>query len=212
MSFSITLIIIIITVAISLIANGKPELYSKLLFNPYQVYHRKEWYRIFSHAFIHDTSNIFHLGFNMYVLYSFGTLAEAILINNLGGLGIAYYLIIYVAGIVAASVPSLLKHKDNYSYNSVGASGAVSAVLFTTIAFMPFTGGIGIMFIPLDIPPLIFGVLYIAYEMYMGKRGGTNIAHDAHIGGAAFGFLFTLVFVPNAFTNFLSQVLGVVGF
>jgi membrane associated rhomboid family serine protease len=212
MSFSITLIIIIITVAISLISNGKPELYSKLLFNPYQVYHRKEWYRIFSHAFIHDTSNIFHLGFNMYVLYSFGTLAEAILINNLGGLGIAYYLIIYVGGIVAASVPSLLKHKDNYSYNSVGASGAVSAVLFTTIAFMPFTGGIGIMFIPLDIPPLIFGVLYIAYEMYMGKRGGTNIAHDAHIGGAAFGFLFTLVFVPNAFTNFLSQVLGVVGF
>ena len=82
-------------------------------------------------------------------------------------------------------------------------------MLFTTIAFMPFTGGIGIMFIPLDIPPLVFGVLYIAYEVYMGKRGGTNIAHDAHIGGAAFGFLFTLIFVPDAFVNFLSQVLGV---
>jgi membrane associated rhomboid family serine protease len=212
MSISITLIIIIITVAVSLYANGKPEIYSKLLFNPYQVHHRKEWYRIFSHALIHDSNNIFHLGFNMYVLYSFGNLAEAILINNLGTLGVAYYLIIYVGGIAAASIPSLLKHKDNHGYNSVGASGAVSAVLFTTIAFMPFTGGIGIMFIPLDIPPLIFGVLYIAYEMYMGKRGGTNIAHDAHIGGAAFGFLFALIFVPNAFTNFLSQVLGVLGF
>ena len=124
----------------------------------------------------------------------------------------ASQVIIYVGGIAAASIPSLLKHKDNHGYNSVGASGAVSAVLFTTIAFMPFTGGIGIMFIPLDIPPLIFGVLYIAYEMYMGKRGGTNIAHDAHIGGAAFGFLFALIFVPNAFTNFLSEVLGVLGF
>ena len=206
------MIIIIITVAVSLSANGKPELYSKLLFNPYQVHHGKEWYRIFTHALIHDRSNIFHLGFNMYVLYSFGNIAETILVTSLGTLGIVYYVIIYVGGIVAASIPSMLKHKDNYGYCSVGASGAVSAVLFTTIAFMPFTGGIGIMFIPLDIPPLIFGVLYIAYEMYMGKRGGTNIAHDAHIGGAVFGFLFTLIFVPNAFTNFLSQVLGVIGF
>jgi membrane associated rhomboid family serine protease len=197
---------------VSLLANSRPELYSRLLFNPYQVFHGKEWYRIFSHALIHDTNNIFHLGFNMYVLYSFGNVAESILMNNFGTLGIAYYLVIYVGGIVAASIPSLMKHKDNQGYNSVGASGAVSAILFTTIAFMPFTGGIGIMFIPLDIPPLIFGVLYIAYEMYMGKRGGTNIAHDAHIGGAAFGFLFTLIFVPDAFINFLSQVLGVIGF
>jgi membrane associated rhomboid family serine protease len=212
MNLSITLIIIIVTVAVSLFANSKPELYSKLLFNPYRVHHNKEWYRIFSHALIHDTNNIFHLGFNMYVLYSFGNVAESILINNLGSIGIVYYLIIYIGGIVAASVPSLMKQKDNYSYNSVGASGAVSAILFTTIAFMPFTGGIGIMFIPLDIPPLIFGVLYIAYEAYMGKKGGTNIAHDAHIGGAAFGFLFALIFVPNAFVNFWAQVLGVLGF
>ena len=209
---SITLIIIILTVAVSLFSNNRPELYSRLLFNPYQVYYRKEWYRIFSHALIHDTNNIFHLGFNMYVLYSFGNVAESILINNFGTLGLVYYVIIYVGGIVAASIPSLVKHKDNYAYNSVGASGAVSAILFSTIAFMPFTGGIGIMFLPLNIPPLIFGLLYIAYEMYMGKRGGTNIAHDAHIGGAAFGFIFTLIFVPNAFINFLSQVLGVVGF
>ncbi len=109
MSFSITLIIIIVTVAVSLSANGKPELYGKLLFNPYQVVHRKEWYRIFSHALIHDSGNIFHLGFNMYVLYSFGNVAENILLNHLGGLGVIYYLIIYVGGIFLASVPALLK-------------------------------------------------------------------------------------------------------
>jgi membrane associated rhomboid family serine protease len=207
MSISITLIIIIITVAVSLYANGKPEIYSKLLFNPYQVHHRKEWYRIFSHALIHDSNNIFHLGFNMYVLYSFGNLAEAILINNLGTLGVAYYLIIYVGGIAAASIPSLLKHKDNHGYNSVGASGAVSAVLFSAIALSPLSG-FSIWFMP----PIVFGIVYIVYEKYMDKRGGSNVAHDAHIGGAAFGFLFTLIFVPNAFTNFLSQVLGVLGF
>jgi len=208
MTLSITLIIIIVTVGVSLYANGNSELYSKFVFNPYQVMHRKEWYRIFSHALIHDQQNIFHLGFNMYVLYSFGNLAEDMLGSILGGMGAIYYIFIYIGGIFVATIPALVKHKDNYNYNSVGASGAVSAVLFSTIAFVPFSGGIGIMFLPFSIPPLIFGVLYIGYEMYMQKRGGTNIAHDAHIWGAGFGFLFTLIFVPGAFTNFLAQVIN----
>ena len=208
MTLSITLIIIIATVGISLYANGNSELYSKLVFNPYQVVHRKEWYRIFSHALIHDQQNIFHLFFNMYVLYSFGNLTETMLGNIMGGMGAVYYLFIYIGGIFVATIPALVKHKDNYNYNSVGASGAVSAVLFATIAFIPFQGGISIMFLPISIPPLIFGVLYIAYEMYMQKRGGTNIAHDAHIWGAGFGFLFTLIFVPGAFMNFVNQVLN----
>lgn len=210
MVFSVTLIIIIITVAVSLYANSNPELHSKLMFNPYQVVHRKEWYRIFTHAFIHDQSNIFHLFFNMYVLYSFGNAAESILLNQMGGSGVLYYLLIYIGGIAIATLPAIIKHKDNYSYNSVGASGAVSAVLFSTIAFVPFSGGIGIMFIPISIPPLVFGVLYLAYEMYMQKRGGTNIAHDAHIWGAIFGFLFILLFVPGAFSNFMMQLISLV--
>ena len=209
MSLTITLIIIIITVGVSLMANNNTGLYAKLIFNPYQVVHRKEWYRIISHGFIHDRESIFHLIFNMYVLYSFGNIAEQILGNVMGqGLGIAFYLILYFGGMLAASVPSIIKHKDNIHYNSLGASGAVSAVLFATIAFIPFQGGIGIMFIPISIPPLVFGVLYIAYEVYMGKRGGTNIAHDAHIWGAIFGFVFVLLFVPDAFTNFVFQVKG----
>ena len=69
--------------------------------------------------------------------------------------------------------------------------------------------GIGILFIPISIPPLVFGVLYLAYEKYMEKRGGSNIAHDAHIWGAVFGFLFTLLFVPDAFMNFVAELLGV---
>ena len=209
MNLSITLIIIIITVVVSLYANGKPELYSKMVFNPYQTYHRKEWWRIFTHGLIHDNNNIMHLGFNMYVLYSFGNAVESILINHFEAVGVAYYLLIYIGGMAIATLPAIIKHKDDYNYSSVGASGAVSAVLFSMIAFAPFSGGIGILFIPFSIPPLVFGVLYIAYEKYMDKRGGTNIAHDAHIWGAVFGFLFTLLFVPDAFLNFIAELIGV---
>lgn len=205
---SVTLLIIIVTVGLSLMANNKPELYAKMLFNPYQVVHRKEWHRIFTHAFVHDKGNIFHLGFNMYVLYSFGNVVESFLEITVGSMASLLYLFIYFGGVAAATIPSLIKHKDNYSYNSVGASGAVSAVLFSAIAFMPLQGGIGIIFIPISLPPIVFGVLYIAYEVYMDKRGGTNVAHDAHIGGAAFGFLFTLLFIPNTLSNFFNQILA----
>lgn len=209
---SITLIIIVVTVIITFVANSNSELYFKLLFNPYQVVHNKEWYRLFTHAFIHDKQNIFHLIFNMYVLYSFGEIVETILINELGALGIAYYLFIYIGGIAAASLPALARHKDNYAYNAVGASGAVSAVLFASIAFMPFTGGIGIIFLPFTINPLLFGVLYLAYEIYMDKKSNDNVAHDAHTWGAVFGFLFTLIFVPGAFMNFVAQLMNVLNF
>jgi membrane associated rhomboid family serine protease len=212
MALSITIVIIIITVIVSLTANNNPSLYSKLLFNPYQVFHRKEWYRIITHGFVHDRNSIFHLIFNMYVLYSFGRIVEQILGNLLGGLGMAYFLILYFGGMLVATIPGLVKHRDNYNYNSVGASGAVSAVLFATIAFIPFQGGIGILFIPISIPPLIFGLLYLAYEMYMQKRGGTNIAHDAHIWGSIFGFVFVLLFVPDSLTNFIAEILRVVNF
>jgi membrane associated rhomboid family serine protease len=148
----------------------------------------------------------------MYVLYSFGSIVETILINELGALGIAYYLFIYIGGIAVASLPSLARHKDNYNYNAVGASGAVSAVLFAAIAFMPFTGGIGIIFLPFTINPLLFGVLYLAYEIYMDKRSNDNVAHDAHTWGAVFGFLFTLIFVPGAFMNFIGQLMNALNF
>lgn len=205
---SLTLIIIIATVAMSLAANNNHELYSKWLFNPYQVTQRKEWHRLITHAFTHDKQNIFHLIFNMYVLYSFGEAVESFLSYSMGSKTIVYFLIIYFGGILSAVVPALLKHKDNYGYNSVGASGAVSSILFSAIAFMPLKGGIGILFLPFSLPPIVFGALYIAYEIYMNKRGGTNIAHDAHIGGAVFGFLFTLLLVPGVFSNFFSQIIN----
>lgn len=208
---SLTLIIIIITTVASLSANGNAEWYSKLLFNPYQVVHRKEWYRIFSHAFIHDNGNLMHLIFNMYVLYSFGNNLETLLNYHMPGSGLVYYLIVYIGGIATATIPAIVRHKDNYAYNSVGASGAVSAVLFANIALMPFSGGIGILFIPFTLPPLVFGVLYLAYEIYMDKRNVGRVAHDAHIWGAVYGFLCALFTIPGAFSNFFSQLFTVFG-
>ena len=204
---SLTLIIIIITVALSLMANNNSELYAKMVFNPYLVVQRKEWHRLVTHAFIHDNTNIFHLVFNMYVLYSFGNAVETFLAYHLGTKAFLFYIFIYFGGIMASSIPSIIKHKNNVNYNSVGASGAVSAVLFSAIAFMPLQGGIGILFLPFSLPPIVFGILYIAYEMYMNKRGGSNVAHDAHIGGAIYGFIFTLLFIPGVFTNFFSQII-----
>lgn len=206
---SITILIIVVTVIVSFTANSKSELFQKLLFNPYLVYHKKEWYRLFTHAFVHDNQNIFHLIFNMYVLYNFGSIVESILLNEMGRLGIPYYLFLYLGATAIASLPSLVRHKDNYNYNAVGASGAVSAVLFASIAFMPFTGGIGIIFLPFFIKPLYFGLLYLAYEIYMDKRNSDNVAHDAHTWGAVFGFLFILLFVPHTFINFINQLIDI---
>ncbi|MCB0402307.1 MAG: rhomboid family intramembrane serine protease [Flavobacteriales bacterium] len=209
MTISITLIIIIVTVVTSLGANNNPELYAKLLFNPYQVIHRKEWHRIFTHGFVHDRNNIFHLVFNMWVLYIFGRYSEGTILSELGVLGVFLYLTLYFGAMFVATIPALIKYKDNYHYNSVGASGAVSAVLFSMVAMYPISVDIGLILIPFKPPAIIFGILYIGFEMYMQKRGGTNIAHDAHIWGALFGFFFTLAFVPGAFSNFITEVLSV---
>lgn len=206
MSLTITLIIIVATVVVSLMANSNTDLYAKMMFNPYQVVHRKEWYRVISHGFIHDKNSLLHLIFNMYVLYSFGGMAEQILAQKLGVFGLVFYVILYFGGMIVASIPSIVKHKDNYHYNSVGASGAVSAVLFAMVALHPVLMDIGILFLPFKMPSIIFGVLYLAYEMYMQKRGGTNIAHDAHIWGAIYGVVITLLFVPNAIINFINEI------
>ena len=132
---SLTLIIVIITAAVSVLALNNKELFSKLLFSPFQVYHSKEYYRIITHAAVHG--GWVHLFVNMYVLYIFGQTAERYFDVYDETFGELRYVILYLGGIVFATLPSLKKHRDNFSYNSVGASGAVSAVLFSCIAFNP---------------------------------------------------------------------------
>lgn len=213
----ITYLILIITILISIKAFEDQSLLNKLIFNPYDVIHKKEWYRVFSHAFIH--ADFMHLGFNMYVLYMFGVEVtpqsqsfyfgfkslEPALVFDFGSLGYVYYAILYIGGIAAASVFALIKHKDNPNYNSLGASGAVSAVVFGSILLNP-TAQMGLLFIPIYLPAYVFGPLMLVAEYFMSKRGGTRIAHEAHIGGALFGLLFVSLINPNYVTHFFDVI------
>lgn len=192
----ITIIIIIITAIVSIGCFKNRDRFMKLLLSPYQVYHRKQWYRMVSHGFVHADWN--HLLFNMLSLFFFGGMVER-------NLGVVFYLLLYVGGMVFASLTSLAKHKDNYLYNSVGASGAVSAVVFASILFDPWNR-LMIIFLPIPIPGIIFGALYLAYSHYMSKKDADNINHDAHIMGALFGLTFPILLNHSYLLDFFHQI------
>ena len=214
-SISITTIIVAITVIVSFLAFNDKDLSYKLTLSPYSVKHHKRWWQLFTHGFIH--ADYMHLGLNMYVLYSFGGFVEGVLVEGydnpingisvggFGNIGYLYYITLYVGGLLFATLPSLKKHGDNPGYLALGASGAVSAVVFSSIILYP-TGGMGLLFIPISIPSFIFGILYLFAENYMSKKGGTRIAHDAHIGGAFFGIIFTVVIDFQFLTNFIDMI------
>ena len=180
------------------------DVFVKLLYSPYQAFHRKEYYRLFTHALLH--SGWIHLFVNMYVLYIFGRVVESSFEYYKDGSGKFYYLLLYIGGIIFATLPALKKHRDDPMYSSVGASGAVAAVLFASIALKP-TMSIYFIFLPIPIPAFIFGALYLVYEAYMDKKADDYVAHDAHYYGAFFGILFTFLTLPGVFTFFFAQIL-----
>lgn len=199
----ITLLIIIVTVLFSLAAFNRQELMYKYNFNAYQIMHRKQWYRLFTHAFLH--ANWEHLIVNMIVLFSFGNALSYYLHWNIGKNELLIFSGIYLGGIVLSSIFSLAKEKDNYNYNAVGASGAVSAVVFSCILFEPLSTLEFMFFIP--IKAVIFGVLYLAYSYYMGKKNIDNVGHDAHFWGAVYGFVFPILVKPSLLANFFEKLL-----
>lgn len=198
-----TLAIIIITVIVSYAAMQRSDVFAKLQFNAYLIKHGKEWYRALSHALVH--AGWLHLLVNMWVLWNFGTVAEQFFEAYRGELGMVMYLALYVGGVLFSTLPAYRKHQDNFNYNAVGASGAVSAALFSAIYFMP-TMGIYIMFIPIAIPAFVVGPLYLAYEWYQHKQSSDNVAHDAHFWGAAFGFVVSVMLIPEQFSMFVKEI------
>jgi membrane associated rhomboid family serine protease len=201
---SLVLIIIGITVLISFSVENKPELKEKMLFMPNRIKHNGEYQRMISSIFIHADLN--HLVFNMISLYFLGNLFEQQMIQIYGvQLGSVNFLLLYLLGGVAAEIYPFIRHQDDPYYRSLGASGSVSAVIFAAIFWNP-TMNLYLFFIPFPIPAYIFGPIYLAFEYFAMKRGTTNIAHDAHIGGALFGIFFVLLLNPNKGLEFFQAI------
>ena len=168
----LTFIIIIVTAAISIGAFNNIELFNKLKFNAYHIKHSGEKWRFFSYALVH--AGWMHLLINMYVLYSFGGIVEQFLSDNFGAIGSLYYVILYVGGVLFSTLFDFGKHKNDIYYNAVGASGAVSAVIFSSILVYP-SGSIYLFPIPFALPSWVFGIAYLIYSAYMGKKGVDNM-------------------------------------
>jgi len=203
----ITTIIVVITVAVSLLAFRREEIFERFDLRPPNVVHRREYHRIFTHAFLH--ADYVHLGINMLVLYSFGTGVEEIFMEleqqEIIFSGTFFYLLLYVVSIALSSITTITRNRNNKLYSAVGASGAVSAVVFTYIFFAPLQKIYFYMVLP--IPGIIFGVLYLVYSSYMNKRNNDNINHAAHFWGAVVGFLFPLLLEPGLINVFLSNLI-----
>ena len=199
----VTIILITITCLVSILCFYGTLNANKLLFHAYSVWHRKEWYRMLSYGLVHGGWG--HLFFNMLTLFFFGRVVEQYFQLAFGGtLGIILYAVLYVTAIAVSTGWDLFKHRDDWNYSAVGASGAVSAILFASILFEPKMG-IYIYLIPIPVPGYIFAPLYLLYCWYMAKRNMDNIGHTAHFWGAVYGLLFPLLCKPAIFSHFLAQ-------
>lgn len=199
-----TIIIIGITALLSISAFSNRDQMEKLLFVPYYMDDTKQWYRFVSHGFVHADWS--HLIFNMMSLYFFGGLVQQIISMHMGPkMDDTVFVALYLLGMIAAAMPSYLKHRNNIQYRSLGASGAVAAVIFFSIMFVPLNK-IYLMFIPIGIPAWIFGILYLATEYYLDKKQYGRVAHDAHFWGSVFGIIYAVVIYPGVLKEFVTQI------
>lgn len=207
MELNILKLILLITVVISMMALNNKTLMDKMMFIPYETKHNSNYVRVLSHMLIH--ADYMHLLFNMISLYYLGNS----LLNFPGGLisefgvfsGQIHFLALYVLGGLFATLIPFTRNQDNPNYRSLGASGAISSVIFAAIIWEP-SMKLNLMFIPIDIPAYIFGPLYLLYEFYQDKRGNTGVAHDAHIGGAIFGVIYVLIINIDKGTTFVNYI------
>lgn len=205
----LTYAIMAITGITSFMAFSNSSLKSRLLFHPHTIKRQGQWDRFLGHGFIH--SGWAHLIFNMVTMYFFGKNVEIAFKAFFGQtMGSVHFLLLYFLGMILASVYSYFKHQDNPGYAALGASGAVSAALFASILIYPGSS-LMIFPLPIPIPAIIFGPLYLAYSVYMSRQGRDNIGHDAHFYGAIFGIIYPLAVKPDLVGHFISAVKNLIG-
>src|SRR5712675_2812306 len=198
--FDITLVIIVITCIITLTGFKNGKVVDELIFWPPAISKKHQYYRFITCGLIH--ADYMHLIFNMLTLYFFGTFMEA---HYQGELGLQkwYYLALYIGALIVSNIPTYLKHRNDYNYRSLGASGAVSAVLFAFILLYPWQRIVVLVF---PVPAIVYGVLFLVYSAYMSRKGGDNVNHDAHFYGALFGILFTIMVRPDVIDIFWNEL------
>ena len=201
MQFSLTLVIVAVTVLVSWRAFNDHNLLERLILWPPAVERRKQYDRLLGYGFVH--ADWMHLLFNMITLWSFGTAVERAFSQMITPAG---YVLFYLSAIVVSILPTYISHRRDPNYRSLGASGGVSAVLFSFILFDPWSTLI-IFPIPLPIPAFLFAVLYVGYSIWMDRRGRDNVNHSAHLWGAAYGVLFTVLLEPRILGHFVQTLL-----
>jgi membrane associated rhomboid family serine protease len=199
--FDITLVIIIVTCIITLAGFQNGKVVDELIFWPPAISKKHQYYRFITCGLIH--ADYMHLIFNMLTLYFFGTIMEVYYQGQLG-LQKWYYLALYIGALIVSNIPTYLKHIKDYDYRSLGASGAVSAVLFAFILLRPWQTIYVIVF---PVPAIIYGGLFLFYSAYMSRKGGDRVNHDAHFYGALFGILFTIAIRPGVVEVFLNELM-----
>jgi membrane associated rhomboid family serine protease len=198
---SVTLLIIFVTAIVSITAFNNVQLFDKLKLYPAAMRTGKDAYRIASYGLIH--ADWIHLAVNMYVLYNFGENGTELMYTlAFGAKGTLFFILLYIGGIVTSVIPSYEKHKNNFGYTAVGASGAVSSVVFAFILFNPLQS-FYFIFIPFPIPAYIFGALYMGVSYYLAKQNRGKIGHDAHFFGALFGIMFTILLDKSLAVRFV---------
>ena len=194
----ITLIIIAITSVVSFMAFKNARLLNDLLLWPPAVARQREYHRLVTYGLVH--ADFMHLLFNMITLYFFGRVMESFFTSRLGTFGFALF---YVGALVVSILPTYLKNRNNPEYRSLGASGAVSAVLFAFILLAPWQM---IIVLVLPLPAIVYAFAYTAYSIYMDRRGGGYVNHSAHLWGALYGVLVTLLVDPRVLPYFLNAL------
>ena len=194
----LTLILIAVTVLVTWLAFNNPRLLDRLILWPPAIDRKHQYDRLLTHGFIHADWQ--HLLFNMITLFFFGRFAEQVISSMIGPVG---FVLFYLSAIVIAILPTYLRHRHDVQYRSLGASGAVSAVLFAFILVQPWSL-IFVFFLP--VPAILYGVFYVGYSFWMDRQGGDNTNHNAHLSGAIYGVLFMLLMEPRIAGVFLERL------
>lgn len=200
MSFSFSMILILVTVVISYAGFRNQILIDRFKHSPYAEWHGKEYVRLLSSGFLHGGTG--HLLINMFVLFQFGPYVEYLLGYRYGSItGTILFFVFYLSAVITANLGTFFKEKNNPGFNSIGASGATSALVVVFSLLDPWQ-----MFLFPPVPSFLFAILYLGYSHWASSRNRDQIDHTAHFWGALYGILFILIAVPESLQIFLSRI------